>query len=163
MVSRKRGRPPLMRPAVDYGTPELQQKRLRHETTETLDLCLQRGILSLTQHQCGIRLRWLHSLCYGTAAPQTIQLTDAPCAYQHTQHPQWRQEREQEYHDALERLEAQRLSRFVLNISVYDEKPLFLTTERYLYSSFLLDRAELEISWLQNGMDILAHLWRVLV
>lgn len=49
----------------DLGTPELVYKRAFYVTKEPLDLCYEKGLISLDQHKCGIRLRWLYTIRYG--------------------------------------------------------------------------------------------------
>jgi hypothetical protein len=61
-LMRKRGRPAQNRPEVDYGTPELQQKRQHHLTIEPLDWLLQHSLISQKQHWCGLHFRWLYTL-----------------------------------------------------------------------------------------------------
>ena len=72
---RRRGRPKSVHHGIDRGTPELAQKRLRGETTETLDLCLERGLITPQQHWCGIHLRWLYTLRYGAPGVRSIDPT----------------------------------------------------------------------------------------
>lgn len=69
---RRRGRPRTAHKGRDLDTPELAQKRRTGETTETLDLCLERGIITHRQHWSGIHLRWLYTLRYGAPGIRAV-------------------------------------------------------------------------------------------
>lgn len=99
-MHRRRGRPPVDRPKVDRGTPELQYARSKGETSEMLDLLLQRRRISAGEHWCGIHLRWLHVLRHGTTGARA----KLPEVLQNQQRkindPAWLKERNQEYVEA---------------------------------------------------------------
>ena len=69
---RRRGRPAQPRVEVDKGTPELRRHRQQHATVEPLDRLLQQGLLTVPQHQCALRLRWLYTLRYGAPTLQSL-------------------------------------------------------------------------------------------
>ncbi len=62
---RKRGRPKNTGTNIDKGTIELQRKRKDNLTIESLDLCLQKNIITPIEHMSGIKLRWIYTLRFG--------------------------------------------------------------------------------------------------
>ena len=64
--SKKRGRPRVEKEKNDYGTLELRNKRLLELTTEPLDLCFKKQLITIEEHEAGIRLRWLYTLKFGS-------------------------------------------------------------------------------------------------
>ena len=70
----RRGRPPLLRPEMDAGTPELQEKRRAFATAEPLDLCLHYRLLTEAEHAACQHWRWLYTLHYGSGNYATVNL-----------------------------------------------------------------------------------------
>src|SRR5271154_1852352 len=101
---RRRGRPRSAQRGSDSGTPELVMKRLLGETAESLDLCLERGIITRQQHWCGIHLRWLYTLRYGAPGVRAVDPTHLGGTEISLDDPEWRSAREKEYHDAMKKL-----------------------------------------------------------
>lgn len=156
--SRRRGRPRSNRPLLDTGTPETVMKRLLGVTTEALDLCLEKGIITRQQHWCGIHLRWLHTLRYGVPNVRTSNLSymesseHKPSDYED---PLWRASREKEYNDALNMLTKDGYSLLLINLCVYNELP------RYLASKAKKTLSYKEIAEkISSGLNILIKLWK---
>jgi hypothetical protein len=122
-LSTKRGRPKLPRlPMNDTGTPELVMKRLRSETTEMLDMMLERSIIDVEQHWCGTHLRWLYTLRFGAPGVRAIDPLYMGGVDLEADDPHWRELREAEYAAALSML-GHRLANIVLAVAVHNEKP----------------------------------------
>ena len=123
---KKRGRPKVDRPKIDTGTPELIMKRLMGDTAETLDLCLEHGLISAQQHWCGIHLRWLYTLRYGAPGIRALDPTHLGGMENKPDDSQWRKLREREYQEVLAKLHEGGSAMLLLNICVYNERPRFL-------------------------------------
>lgn len=156
--SRRRGRPKTNRPLLDTGTPETVMKRLLGITTEALDLCLERGIITRQQHWCGIHLRWLYTLRYGVPSAHTTNLTymesreHKPSDYED---PLWRASREKEYNDAVNMLTRSGYSLLLINLCVYNEFPRIFTSQSA--KSLVYKEITEKIS---SGLNVLIKLWK---
>lgn len=129
-LRRRRGRPRQARPDIDLGTPELNLKRALYQTAESLDLLREKGLISETQHWCGLHLRWLYTLRYGLPGITAIDTTrSAHCAVRESD-PHWRQTREAEYNEAITILANKNLMKPALEYCVFNaplpiEKEIF--------------------------------------
>ena len=123
---KRRGRPKKNLPRHDTGTPELVMKRLMGHTMEALDLFLERRLISQRQHWCGIHLRWLYTLRHGAPTLQAISPVHVGGFEAKPDDPLWRSAREKEYNQAIRLLAAKGHALIVLNLCIYNEKPLFL-------------------------------------
>lgn len=139
---RRRGRPRQNRITRDTGTPELVMKRLRGETAESLDLYLERGVISAEQHWCGIHLRWLYTLRFGAPGVRATDPTHLGGMEVKADDPTWRALREAEYNEAIGLL-GRRCKHVLLNVSVYNERPGVQDT-----------------IYLREALDLLALHWR---
>lgn len=163
--STKRGRPKSApKPQTDHGTPELILKRACGETSEAIDLCLQRHIITADQHRSGLHLRWLYTIRYG--APNISALDMTRGAGNHIpleDDPNWRRAREDDYAQAVTILKSRKLYEPVMQVCIYDERPIFLRrdiTARAFDDRALLSRIEREIEELNDGLDLLVQLWK---
>lgn len=158
----RRGRPPKPSfPAgADLGTPELSMKRTLGVTDETIDLCLARTLIDHDQHWCGVHLRWLYTLRYGAPGVRAVDPTHLGGILRLTDDPDWRREREKEYHDAVQLLDRARLLQVALNACVYNTRPAFLALppKGKLTATYLAKR-EHELARLQDALDLLAVHW----
>ncbi len=161
----RRGRPPLERPQTDLGTPELILKRAHGETAETLDLCLERGIITPSQHRYGLRFRWLYTLRYGAPSVSAFDISDpagGPSSAR-PDDPQWRLTREAEYHHAATHLKSTGCYVPVMQYCVYNERALFANRSQ-LHAAFnnpvLARRLEYERCLFQKGLYELEQLWK---
>lgn len=156
--SRRRGRPKNNRPLLDAGTPETVMKRLLGITTEALDLCLEKRIITEQQHWCGIHLRWLHTLRYGVPSARTTNLTYMEsCVHKSSDYedPQWRASREKEYNDAVNVLNCGGYSLLLINLCVYNEFPRGFNFQ--LQKTLNYSETAEKIS---SGLNILIKLWK---
>lgn len=142
-LTSRRGRPKLNRPAYDTGTPETVMKRLLGETSEALDLCLERDIINKEQHWCGIHLRWLYTLRNGVPSVKALDLTDCGGSELKTEDPQWKEAREQEYNEAINLLVKTGHAIPIINLCIYNDRKIIRNIEI-----------------IKNGLDILTILWK---
>ena len=154
----KRGRPKSARLGSDSGTPELIMKKLKGETSETLDLCLERRIITPEQHWCGIHLRWLYTLRNGAPGIRAIDPTHIGGKEIKLDDPEWRAARELEYHEAINCLTQSGHAPILRNICVHNDRPAFLKANESKTKKYAKDAAAL-ITTLCDGLDILANLW----
>lgn len=155
---RKRGRPKTIHRGIDRGTPELLQKRRNGETTETLDYCLERGFITKQQHWCGIHLRWLYTLRHGAPSVRAIDLTHNGGMEIKTDDPQWRTEREKEYHEAIRNITQSGHALLLMNICIYNERPKLLSHPTKASKADSSEMAAFK-NKLQSGLEVLNALW----
>lgn len=155
---RKRGRPRNPKPMHDSGTPELAMKRARQETSEALDLCLARELITPEQHWCGIHLRWLYTLRYGAPGVRALDPTHMGGREIKLDDPDWRESREAEYAEAVQALNQQRLGSVLLGLCVHNERPPFLTISAT--SRKAADANLRTLNHIREGLDMLSKLWR---
>lgn len=153
---RKRGRPRISRPHRDTGTPELVMKRLKQETAEALDLCLERGIITLEQHWCGVHLRWLYTLRHGAPGVRAIDPTHLGGKETKTDDQEWRIAREAEFHEAMRKLMQGNCAAFVINLCIHNERPGFLRTRGTARNAAKHQR---EMTKIQEGLELLVRHW----
>lgn len=152
---RKRGRPKTIRNETDFGTPELQFKRAHGETAEALDLCLEKGIITPEQHWCGIHLRWLYTLRYGAPGVRALDPNHISGSDIENDDPNWRSAREAEYNEAIGKIAARGYAMLLLNICIYNDRPLFLQNPKNHLRANIIS-----VERLRDGLDILAKHWR---
>lgn len=153
---RRRGRPRKSIPQRDLGTEELRKKRAMGMTSECLDLCLEKSLITERQHWCGVHLRWLHTLRHG--APGVRAIDPAHLGGKETRsddYSAWREEREHEYAEAMRVLSASGLANFIASLCIYNEPPAFLQSGAASRS-----QTHPEVGMLRNGLDILDAQWR---
>jgi hypothetical protein len=156
LLNRKRGRPKTERPMHDSGTAELIMKRLSGETTEALDLCLQRELISKNQHWCGVHLRWLYTLRFGATSVHTIDPTHLGGIDIKTHDPLWDNAREEEYQAALAHLSRNGFAAIVMSVCIFNERPVFLKKPASLSTS---RNSAATLKQFRDGLDILKKLW----
>lgn len=163
--STKRGRPKSApNRKTDHGTPELILKRACGETSEAIDLCLQRRIIGADQHRAGMHLRWLYTIRYGAPNISALDMTRGAGMHITVEDdPNWRRAREDDYAQAINLLKNRNRYEPVMQLCVYDERPAFL--RRNMTTCAFDDRAlhariEREIDILTDGLDLLVELWK---
>ncbi|MBY0407596.1 MAG: hypothetical protein K2Q01_07880 [Rickettsiales bacterium] len=152
-----RGRPRKTHTGTDLGTPELIMKRACGLTSETLDICLERGLITQAQHWCGIHLRWLFTLRNGAPSVRALDPSHLGGQVIRPEDAGWRADREQEYREAMQALALSGHALQLMNICVYNERPAFLLPARTRQQ---LTRAEESLHGMRKGLDILVQLWR---
>lgn len=124
-LATRRGRPKSSpRPEMDLGTPELIFKRAHGDTSEAIDLCLERGIISQVQHRAGLHLRWLYTLRYGAPGISAMDLTRINgSTLAQEMEASFRSAREAEFDEAVAALGNARAYAVVMAVCIYDERP----------------------------------------
>lgn len=159
-----RGRPRRSAPPdIDFGTPELRLKHALGATTEPIDLCLNRALITEEQHWSALHLRWLYTLRYG-APSLTTHYTDRILGIREAEdNPEWRELREREYHAAIAELHRHHRYEAVMRVAVFNELPVFLssTLQQRAWQSPELGHQLLRAHHsLREGLEILSIHWR---
>ena len=139
---KRRGRPRRVREEKDLGTPELMRKRAEGETSEALDLCFARQLITNEEHWCGMHLRWLHTLRFGTnsiRAMDPARLKLGETAYD----PHWLEAREREYQEAIAILRQSKCLALIMGLCIYNERP-----------------GPRQMGPIKEGLGLLEKLWR---
>lgn len=155
------GRPKtyLVEETQDSGTPELQAKHAALQTAEALDILLKRELITANQHWCGIHLRWLYTLRYGTPNLQALDPLhfggrelplDSPC---------WQAYREDEFREAIFLLCARKLDKLIVNLCIYNELPSILTKAHKVFSARDATAITQSCTHINEGLDMLVGLW----
>ncbi|MFO0389870.1 MAG: hypothetical protein ACK502_09180 [Alphaproteobacteria bacterium] len=155
-LTRKRGRPKIDKPMLDSGTAELVMKRLSGETTEALDLCLKRELISKKQHWCGVHLRWLYTLRFGAPGVRAIDTAHLGGTELKLHDNIWLSAREEEYQTALAHLSRSGNTSLVMNICIFNERPVFLKKPASLLTS---KNSAATLKQFRDGLGILEKLW----
>ncbi|MFZ4111533.1 MAG: hypothetical protein ACOYKQ_13815 [Polymorphobacter sp.] len=163
--SSRRGRPANNRTSADFGTPELIFKRAHAETMEAIDLCRERRIITADQHWCGLHLRWLYTLRYGAPGVSAVDLTriDGYAMAAAEDSPVWRAAREAEFAHAITLLRTHRRCDLVMQVCVFNERPVFLRREalRAAFDTPQIARTiARELDQFISGMDLLVREWK---
>jgi len=160
----RRGRPPRApADATDAGTPELRFKHAHGLTAEPIDLCLARGVLTHTQHWCGLHLRWLYTVRYGAPNLTTRYDTEPSSAPRANDDPNWRRQREAEYIEAAALLRTRLHYEPVMRLCIHNELPGFMSPhlqQQAWNSPALLARLSHARTHLTDGLDQLAEHWK---
>ncbi|MFN8972559.1 MAG: hypothetical protein ACK5VZ_05725 [Alphaproteobacteria bacterium] len=161
--SSRRGRPKAVRPQTDFGTIELQQKRAVGLTSEPIDLCLDRRIITPTQHWCGLHLRWLYTLRYGAPAVSSSWRTLHDNFTIRPDDPEWRSAREQEFAQAAQLLRRKGCYQVLMGLVIFNERPRFLEPHQHraaLENSALMQSMTQEYEQVLEGFELLETLWK---
>lgn len=163
--STQRGRPRKPMNDNDPGTPELRLKHALRLTAEPIDLCLEKNLITREMHWCGLHLRWLYTLRYG--APSLTRNyadgTDQSRPPPSEDDPTWRTMREQEYHEAIAMLKANRRYECVMRLAIFNEHPAFLNPAlraRLLQEPALAHQLAFAHNHLREGLTLLTQHWR---
>lgn len=163
--STRRGRPKTVpKPQIDHGTPELAFKRAHGDTTEAIDLCLQRRIITPAHHRSALHLRWLYTIRFGAPSISALDISRSTGAAIITEDdPTWRQAREQNYNEAVTLLKKHDAYDVVMQCCIYNERPIFL---RHSATTQSFNNAELRltiqhtIDTFLSGLSALTHAWK---
>ncbi len=161
--SSRRGRPRVKIDGPDTGTPELRRKQTLGLTSEPIDLCLERGLITPDHHWCGLHLRWLYTVRYGAPVVTTRYGSKETLASAEPEDSAWRIEREGEYHDAIAALHAIRRYECTMRLCVFNERPAFLSkdlTAKAWGNPALAEQLAIHHRMLREGLDALVDRWR---
>lgn len=160
----RRGRPPkAAADTTDFGTPELRFKHAHGVTAEPIDRCYEKQIITKTHHWCGLHLRWLYTVRYGAPSLTTHYDWERDSAPRTADDPNWRRQREAEYHEATALLRTRLHYEPVMRLCVYNELPAFLAPTllaRAWDEPAMAERLSHAQQRLRDGLDILAIHWK---
>ena len=122
---RKRGRPKNTDINIDKGTIELQRKRKDNLTIESLDLYLQKNIITPIEHMSGIKLRWIYTLRFGVPTIQS-KLLQMKFYDSKSYDEKFLQNLQKKYADIIEILKKVHAHKIVMNVCIFNEFPNFL-------------------------------------
>ncbi|MDA0780985.1 MAG: hypothetical protein PQ612_01355 [Rickettsiales bacterium] len=154
--SRKRGRPKTLKVEKDYGTPQLQTKKNLGITTEPLDLCLKKKLISQDEHEAGIRLRWLYTLRFGSPNISAYSYEKISTGSFRNDDENWLKERSLEYENAMKELCKINAKRIVMNICIFHLRSSFLLP---YYDGITISEANKRkklFTTFKDGMEVLA-------
>lgn len=155
----KRGRPKLNLPKTDVGTPELAAKRKQGLTTEPLDLCLQRGIISQDEHWAGIHFRWLYTIIFGAPTVSASDPSSLGGKTLHEENSDWIRSCEKEYARAQQLLQKHRALPLVPNICVFNHVPVFLSCHANWQKLSHMHEIHDEYTRFKHGLEALFKLF----
>ena len=156
--STKRGRPKQNTNHEDKGTIELQEKRSRDLTTEALELCLKRKLISEQEFEAGNRLRWLYTLRFGTPEVQAYDAEKVGRSCSSDHNDDWLKERHDEYDRILTSLEQIGAKKLVINICIFRQRPDFLSRSTTSLKKKSIAQNYNAILKFQQGMQLLTKL-----
>lgn len=149
--STRRGRPRAQFPSRDKGTPELRMKRASGLTNEAIDLCYNRQLINEAQHRAALHFRWLYTLRFGTPNVQALDISQSYTgSAPNKDETAWKKARQQDYREAAQQLEQEKLLVSVLRVAVFDD-PAPLRPDS-IAAAECLHR-------LSKGLSLLVHLW----
>jgi len=156
--SRKRGRPKNIKPKNDYGTNELRMKKQLGVTTEPIDLCLNKKLITQEEHRAGLRLRWLYTLRFGSPGISAHDPEGSKGHYNKEYDELWLSARHMEYKNALDEINKIGAKRIVVNICIFNQHISFLNKYNYTKAkSCNLNNMRSDYDTFKNGMDVLAQ------
>lgn len=154
----RRGRPRSHGSGNDLGTPELILKRAYGVTSEPLDLCLERGIITKAQHWAGIHFRWLYTVRHGTPTIRALDPLHFGGRELRPENEHWKKEREAEYHTAARLLHARGLLKPVADICIYSIAPVYLRPRGRQTGAG--EEGYVQLQKLRDALDLLDALWQ---
>lgn len=159
----QRGRPRTSRPQIDPGTPELRLKHALGLTTEPIDACLEKQIITPEHHRSALHLRWLYTVRYGAPTLTTRYADTSDNAAIRHDDPEWRASREKEYFQAVTVLKTYGYYESVMRVAIYNETPIFLHAymfKKHLPSAHFAARLRAIQTELVEGLALLSHHWQ---
>ena len=156
--SRKRGRPKTQQAKKDYGTPQLRAKKNLGITTEPLDLCLSKKLISTEEHEAGIRLRWLYTLRFGSPDISAYRFEPPSSSMHRDDNSEWRKERNLEYDNALNELEKYNAKRIIMNICIFNQRHSFMLPYNAGTTLLEMKKRKNQFAKFKDGTDILVKI-----
>lgn len=156
-MNKKRGRPPLNRPRVDYGTPETIKRRMSispsdpTQATNPLDALRARRLISDEAHAAAIYFAGIRKRMFGKAIPPCMDLTavsGGPTEFDDKEAAR----SELEYRDACYAMRAQGRASYdaVENLVIHERWPEWVGSSNSLrQTKFMVGLAAL-LGWYKN-------------
>jgi hypothetical protein len=115
---------------IKKGRPKIYYDCVRKitSTAEPIDICLQRGFITVKQHRLALRLRWLYTLNFGLPTVQAYNFSKIPGREISKYDDETFYEKRQEYIRVTEQLYKtdRSAAKLFLNIVIHHFKPKFL-------------------------------------
>ncbi len=153
--SRKKGRPRLHKNTPDKGTAELQHKKRLGLTTEPLDLCLKRQLITPSEHTAGLHFRWLYTIRFGLPGIRALDIAHSGGRPTSSENTNWKAAREEEYKAMIRALKGQQCDRLVLDVCVLHRRPSFLKPTPEVPPTHMPHAARQELTLLTQGLRLL--------
>lgn len=157
--SQKRGRPRLNKDKKDLGTIELRNKKIYDITTEALDLCLKKSIITQEQHEAAMRLRWLYTLRFGAPDISAYNPENIGKSCFRQDNELWLSARHYEYKLALKELDRTRTKKIVMNICIFNIRPAFLNHKQTKIDIKIAKTNHDQLTKLCEGLELLSDLF----
>ncbi len=161
----RRGRPKnavnteiKLRQQKDLGTLELQARRAKGLTSEPIDICKQKSIISDEQYSAALHFRWLYTLRFGAPGVSAVDLNSCFGREIRNNDEIWQAEREKEYAMAVEKLRSAGALKMVMNVAVFNYAPKFLK-RLAVYSKAQIKQNTQELAKFRDGLDALIRLF----
>ena len=133
----------------DIGTPELTYKRAFYATKEPLDLCFEKGLITLSQHQYGIKLRWLYTIRHG--AP--VISSNYPQEFFDSgiyRDPEWTAKQQTAYKYIIKELKKEGYMKIISDSCIYNIYPTFLLNPKSARALREFERFKYAMAKLEN-------------
>ena len=147
-----------VRDCKDLGTPELCLRRAFNLTTEALDICRDRKILSEAQHNAALHFRWLYTIRFGAPNISAFDINKGLGRDIRFESDDWRMRREREYSMAVEKLRARGALKIVMNIAIFNHQPRFLTGVSCHETAQAIQNSK-DLAKFREGLRVLVSLW----
>lgn len=143
---------------ADLGTPELRSKRKQGLTTEPLDTCLEKQLITHTQHECGLHLRWLYTIQFGATSVESHSIYTPKGRNINTSphNTQWLAKYNTRYKEAICVLKRHNAARLIMGVCVFSERPGFLNYSKHNLSLHHYH----QLTRFTDGLNALATLWK---
>ncbi len=142
----------------DSGTKELRAKIRLNMTKEPVDICHERKIIGDDEHNAALHFRWLYMVRFGPPDVSALDWNNYYGRELKEDNHRWREIREKEYAEALEKLRGSGALKIVMNIVVFNHFPRFLTGVNFLSRAQIIQNQK-EISRLKEGLSALSRHW----
>lgn len=120
---------------------------------------MERQLISAEQHWAAIHLRWLYTVRHGAPTLKAIDPSHIGGYELRANDPEWYEQREKEFNDAMAVLSPNGHARLLLDVCIYNERPVFLKSNSKV-KSLHTAAASAFITCLREGLDLLSDHWQ---
>ncbi len=116
---------------------------------EALDICLEKNLIPLIQHQYGLKLRWLHTIKHGLPNISS----NFPIKYEPSSNPKdpkWIANQQEAYREITNHLKLNNSIKVVSDICIYNIYPSFITNPRAPRSAKEFNEFKLGMTFLEE-------------
>lgn len=158
--SNRRGRPKSTHDKKDLGTPELIYKRMMDYTTEPIDLCLKKGLITTDQHNSGIYFRVLYRIVFGKKLDVSANnFEELGSLSGNVTDEEMLSRSKTLYCASLEQLTKAKAKRIVMNCCIFNQRPAFLLPYKEKKDTADIIERHNKLLKFQEGLDILVKLY----